>query len=482
VDGRRGSGLFARTSRIPGRVLALLRRPGHRQVASAALIVAFATLLAKVAAAAKEVVVAKHFGTADQVDAFLLAWLAPSLVLSVVANSFTYAFLPVYTDVRQRGGKAAGQALLGSATAMAFGGLGAIGLLLAVVVPLVLPWVAGGFDAPKIRLATHLFWLALPVLVLSAATSTWTAVLNAHGRFARAATASIAIPVMAILGLVAFGDRLGIHALALGTVAGYLVEAALVASAVRGEGYSIRPRWTGMENGARRILAQFGPAASAMIFTAVNPVIDQVMGAQLAPGSMASLGYGNKLVAFGVGIGYGSIATAVLPHFSRLHAAGDWKEMERSIRFYALLIGAVAVPVTIGMIALSEPIVRLLFQRGAFTSADTALVARIQAFYLGQIPFVMVSVLFNRFLVATGQNRVLLRVSVAAAILNVTANYALLKLLGVAGIALSTTLVYALTCTLNFRYFRRRMRDLLASPRPAFAPEILAGAPQALGD
>lgn len=456
--------LRARCTRLLTRARALAAGPGHRQVASAALIVASATLLTKAAAAAKEVVVARQFGTADQVDAFLVAWLMPALVTSVAGGALVYAFLPVYADRRQQGGAGAGQELLGSTMALALACLAGLMVVLAAAVPPVLPWVVRGFPGPKLELTIHLFWMLLPALPISATTSVWTAVLNAHGRFARPATAAAAIPGVAIVTLLAFGRRWGIHALAVGTVAGYLLEAGLVAAAVRREGLSILPRWAGMEQGVRRVVAQVAPAASAMIFTAVNPVIDQLMGAQLAPGSIAALGYGNKLVSFGLGVGYGSIAAAVLPHFARLHAARRWDELERGVRTYAVLIGAVALPVTIGLIAASHPIVRLLFQRGAFTSADTALVSRVQAFYLGQIPFVMVSVLFTRFLVATGENRLLLRISVAAAVLNVTANYVLLHLLDVAGIALSTTLVYAVTCTMSFHYFRRRLRLLRGAP------------------
>jgi putative peptidoglycan lipid II flippase len=459
---RVGRSLRARIARPLARLGILLPGSVHKEVLSAALVVAFFTFAAKIASAAKEVVVAKQFGTADQVDAFLIAWLMPSFILSVVGGSLNYAFMPIYVEYRQRRGAPAGQALLSSTLAMTLVCLAPLVVLLAVGMPFVLPLLTRGFNPQKARLVLELFWLLIPALMVSATTTTLTGVLNAHGRFARPAAAAMAIPAVTISVLLLFSGRWGIYAFAVGTVGGYLAEAVLVVQSVWREGLSVLPRWRGVDDGLRRVFMRFVPSASAMLFTSVNPVIDQTMASWLAPGSVASLGYGNKLVAFGVGIGATSIASSMLPHFSRLTAEKDWDGLNRSIKSYALLVSVVAIPITIAMIAFSTPIVRILFERGAFTRTDTLQVARIQAFYLVQIPFVMVSVFFNRFLVATGGNKILLRVSTAAAVLNVTANYVLLRVLGVSGIALSTSLVYMLTCAMNFFYFRQRLRLLRA--------------------
>ena len=471
----------AAISRIVARVRGLQAGSPHRQVAEAAVVVAFFTFATKVAAAGRDIVVAKHFGTADQVDAFLVAWLAPSLAISIAGNSLNAAFMPLYVEARQRGGSGPAQTLLGSTTALAVACIAPMMVVVAGATPVLLPSLASRFDPEKLRLTVRLVWLLLPAMLLSTMTTVWTAALNAHGRFARPAAAALAIPLLAVLALVALGRRWGIYALAVGTAAGYLAEAVYVAGALRKEGLAIRPRWGGMSPEMRRVVAQAGPAASAMVFTAVNPVIDQLMAARLSSGSVASLMYGNKLVAFGIGVGYGSVASAVLPHFSRLAAAREWTGLHRTIRTYSKIVLAVAIPVTLCGVVLSEPIVQLLFQRGAFTRTNTLQVSRIQELYLLQIPFVMTSLLFNKFLVATGGNRILLKVSLVSAVLNVAADYVLMTWIGVAGIALSTSIVYGVTCVLSYGYFRRRLREL-REVVPVQGAGVVAGAPPVMAE
>ncbi len=447
------------------------RRSVHGRIASAAAIVALFTFGGKLAGALKEVLVAQRFGTADEVDAFLIAFLLPSFAITVVGSSLNAALLPAYVEVRQRDGHEAAQRLFSTAMVMSIVLLVVAALALAAIVPATLPLLAGTFGPEKLRLTRELSYLLVPQLVIAGTITTWTAVLNAHGRFAAPAAASLATPIVSIAVLVLGSRVLGIHALAVGITGGYLVEAALVGIALRREGISIRPRWAGWTPAAQRVAAQFAPMAAGMLAMGTNPIIDQLMAARLDAGSVASLGYGGKLVAFGVGIGTVSLGAAVLPHFSQLAAQNDWNGLHRNLRTYAAAVLAVSVPATLALVALSQPIVRVLFERGAFTREDTLLVARIQAFYLGSLPFRLTNVLFVRFIQAAASNRVLMWIALANAVLNVAANWILSRYLGAAGIALSTTLVYAFSFSASALYARRRLRELRGAAASIGIPE-----------
>jgi glycosyltransferase involved in cell wall biosynthesis len=215
-----------------------------------------------------------------------------------------------------------------------------------------------------------------------------------------------------------------------------------------------------------------------MLFTALNPVIDQVMAARLGPGSVASLGYGNKLIAFAMGIGSVSVGSAVFPLFSSLAASRDWSGLHRVLRSYVPLLFGIGAAVAIGTAVFSVPIVRLLFERGAFTSADTAQVAGIQALYVAQIPFRMASLLFVRFIISTAANRVLMYFSIVNACANAALAFVLSQHMGAAGIALATSLVYALSCSMNFLYTRSRLRGLRTASA-GDAPGVPEGVPAA---
>lgn len=435
----------------------------NRRVFSAAVVVAVLTFLAKVAGAVKEIAVANRFGTSDEVDAFLLAFLLPSFAMSVIGGSMNTALIPTYVEVRQREGDEAAQRLLSTVMLGSIALLSAAALGVASLVSTVLPLVSGNFPPAKVALTIELCYLLLPCLVVTGVATTWSAVLNAHQRFAPGPAASLAVPLATIAALFLAGGALGIRALPAGIFAGYCVEAAVVGLALHRQGLSLVPRWGGLTPAVRRVLGQYAPMAVGMLVMDLNPVIDSVMAIRLAPGSIASLGYGNKLVAFGMGIGSVSIGSAVLPHFSSLVASKDWIGLRRTVRTYALAVMAVAIPSTVVAMALSEPIVRLLFQRGAFTSADTVQVARIQMLYLAQLPFHLTGMLFVRFISAMSLNRVLMWVSIATSLVNVAGNYVLSIYLGAAGIALSTSIVYLFTFVATLLYSRRKLGALCAA-------------------
>jgi putative peptidoglycan lipid II flippase len=449
-------------------LLARLRGPArgsvHNRILSAAAIVASFTFGAKIAGAAKEIIVAKQFGTSREVDAYLVAAIVPTFVVAIISTALSYALMPAYVAVREREGQAAAQRLLSTVMAMSLAVLLGAAILAAALTPLLLPLLAERFSGSDGPLTRELTYVLLPMIVLYGITTTWSAVLNAHRRFASPAAAGLAVPLVTVGVLVLCGRFFGIHALAWGTVAGCLAETILVGVAVRREGLSLVPRWGEMTPGVRQVLGQSGPAAAAMLFTAANPLVDQVIAATLGPGSVAALGYGNKVVAFVAGIGSLSLGAAVRPHFSQLAAAGDWVSFERTIWGYNRIVVVMSVVVTASLIALSTPIVRVLFEHGAFTARDSIEVGRIQAYYALQIPFRMMSLLFVGFMISTAHNRAIMAISLVNLIVNVVGDVVLARYLGVAGIALTTSVVCAVSCLMNVAYATRRIRAYLHPP------------------
>lgn len=456
-------------SALAARIGAWQKVSVHRRVFSAAAVVAVFTFTSKLASAAREVVVAHQFGTSQEVDAFLLAFLMPGFAITVLGATMNSALIPTYVEVREREGQEAAQKLLSSTLLVSIVLLSITACSLTALVPWAAPLVSGRVTPEQVALTRRLAFILTPTLVVTGTTMTWSAVLNAHQRFAPSAAATLAVPLVAIAALFAFGRTLGIGALAWGTLAGFVLEAVFVGWMLRREGVSLVPRWHGLTPAVRTVIGQYLPMVAGMAAMGTNGPIDQIMSARLGPGSVAALGYGTKVEAFVVGIGVASIGAAVLPHFSRLAATEDWNALRSTIRRYATALVLLAVPVTLALIALSEPIVRVLFQRGAFTAADTRLVARIQSFLLLALPVKFAGLLFIRFIMAIKANHVLMWTSILNAFVNVAANWILSRYLGVAGIALSTTVVVLVSVSISGTFTYRRLKALCAAA-PAAEP------------
>jgi putative peptidoglycan lipid II flippase len=418
----------------------------NRRILAAALTVGGLSVIVKLTAVVKELAVAYRFGTGDAVDAFLIAFLVPSLVINVVAGSLMPAFTPVYIQVRETQGALAARRLFGSATAGSAVVLLSVTCGLLLLMPFGLRFLASGFSAEKLALTRSLFFLLVPVVLLNTVVTIWSSILNAEERFASVALAPVCVPLLALVMIVIAGRAWGIYALALGTVVGFLGQCAVLAVALRRRGMELMPRWTGMTPELRMVVAQYMPMVAGSVLTTSGWAIGQAMAAMLPAGSVAALNYGTKVVAMISEVGSMALATAVLPHFSVMVARHDWTGIRRTISVYVRLIVLTTVPATVALVLLSRIIVRLLFERGAFTEADTSLVAKIQALYLLQVPFVMVGMLFVRLASSLQRNHILLVGAAITLPLNVALNLALMRWLGVAGIALSTSLVFLVSC------------------------------------
>ena len=172
--------------------------------------------------------IARYFGAAGILDAYLLAFLPVSFLIDVVSGSMMNALLPAFIETGERRGRNAALALYGSVQIRILALLIACAALLAACAGPVLHILATGFDDEKIRLTRNLMFTMLPILPLSALNICWRALLNAEERFAVSAISPALVPVFTMIALVALTNDYGILALAIGTLAGALAESLLL--------------------------------------------------------------------------------------------------------------------------------------------------------------------------------------------------------------------------------------------------------------
>jgi putative peptidoglycan lipid II flippase len=416
----------------------------NRKIFAALVTVGALTVVAKLATVAKDIVVASRLGTADALDAFLVALAIPSFVRTVVGGSLASSLVPTLIRVEHDEGRPAAQRLLAGANLLALVLLAAASALMWLGGPVLLPLVGTGFSPAKLALTLHLYHLLVPIVCLTGLSLLWSGVLNAENRFALAAFLPFVTPTVTVLALL-LGRSWGVDALAIGAVGGAGLEALILCLRLATLGIVVRPRWRGLDAPLRQVIGQCLPMAAGAVFMSASPVIDQAMASMLGGGAVSALSYGNKLVAVAIGVGALALSTAVLPHLSRMVAAQDFDGVRRTLRTYARLILVTTIPATLVIAAASRPIVALLFQRGAFTPADTTSVAGIQLCYFLQVPFYLLGTLAVQAITALKANRILLWVSVANVVTNTVGDWVLMHLFGAAGIALSTAVVYVLS-------------------------------------
>jgi len=416
-------------------------RSVNRRILAAMVTVGGFTALVKLAAVAKEIAVAYQFGTGDEIDAFLMAFLVPQFVVNLIAGSLNAALIPTYIQVREQEGQGAAQRVLSSVMVLSVGFLAALSVVLALTASYILPLVASGFAAEKLALTHSLYYVLLATLILSGLATTWGAILNAENRFALAAVVPVATSIVTVL-LVVMAKHWGSYVLAIGVVGGALIETSLLGWGLAREGVLLVPRWCGTSPAVKQVLAQYAPMVAAAFLMGGTTLVSQSMAAMLSPGSVSALAYGGKVTNLILGVGALAVSTAVLPHFSRMVTMTDWHGLRHTLLTYSRLLLMVTLPLTFGLIYFSEPVVAVLFQRGAFTEADTHLVGQVQAMYLLQVPVYVLIMLYVRLIAALKVTYLMIWGNVINLSVCIVLNYVLMQQFGVAGIALATSFMY----------------------------------------
>ena len=436
-----------------------------RRILSALLTVSSFTAAAKIASAAKVLLIAHRFGVAAEIDAFFIAFLLPSFFADISAASTTAALIPTLVEERQRHGRDAAMRLSASITFWSALLLGLATLGVALTSTLLVQWIASGFNESQRELTRDLLLGLLPILLLTGIAATWRAILNAEHDYALAASSYAITPLVTIVAVVAWSRQWGVYALVAGSVAGAVIEALCLAAGLWRRGLLSVPAPRCPDAPVRRVLRQYVPALGSSLVLNASGLVSQAMAAMLGPGNVSALNYGAKLVSVILAVGPVAMGTAALPHFAEMAARSAWATIWSTFRSYLRLVSLTAIPATAILIAFSEPVARLLYQRGQFTAADTMLVAEVQRYYLLQVPVAMLVALGARLLSSLKHNDALLWGALIAVAAQVLLTRALADSMGVAGIALAASAsVFIYLCYL--------LGVLLRWNRAVFSPEF----------
>ncbi len=425
-----------------------------RRIFAGVVTVGSLTLIVQLVAMVKELVVASWFGTSDAMDAFLMAMVIPTFVINTIAGAFQSALIPEYIRVRDQEGPAVAQNLFTTAMVYCIILILIITVLIALAAPLILPIVASGFPIEKLILTQKLFYWMLPILIMQTLIVIWSAMMNANGRFAFVAIAPVTLPVSVMITLLLGGKQCGIFSLVAGTLIGFLSGAVLIGSLLHGSGVKLRLQIDRNNPNLRLMMRHFVHIVVGILLMSSTSVVDQAMAGMLQAGSLSVLNYGSKLVNMGLGLTAASIGTAAFPYFSKQVAQKDWLSLSNTLRLCLRWIFIGTIPVVLFVLVFSEPIIRLLYQRGAFLSQDTHFVAEVQTLFVLQIPFYIGGILLTRVISSLQSNQILIWVSAFNLVVKIILNYVFIRWMGVAGIALSTSFMYLGSFVFVFYFVR----------------------------
>lgn len=428
-----------------------------------------ATLTSRVLGLLRDQVLAAFFGATNDMDAFIVAFRIPNLVRDLFGEgAMSAAFVPAFTARLTTNGKddawRLGNNLL-NALVIVTALLVAIGIVFAR--PLVTAYAEDYGNVPgKLELTIQLTRIMLPFLTMVAVAAAVMGMLNSLHHFfvpalapamfnvATIACAFVLVPLMPSIGLAP------IAAIAIAALLGGALQVLVQLPPLWREGFRYRFVLDFREPGLQRVLILMGPGTIGLAATQVNLFVNTLLATSQGTGAVSWLSYAFRLMYLPIGLFGVSIATAALPAVSRHVATGDEDGVRRTAAQAMAMMIVLNVPATLGLVTLAEPIVRLLFERGHFTPADTAsTAAALRLYAVGLVGYATARIVSPVFY-AMGRSRVPVAVSLCTVVLNLVANLVLVRFMGFRGLALGTSLAMLVNGVVLLALLRRRLGGL----------------------
>jgi putative peptidoglycan lipid II flippase len=451
----------------------------------AAGVVGTATLLSRILGFVRDVMVAWFFGAGLAADAFFVAFRIPNLLRRLFAEgSLTVSFIPVFTECLQKRGQEEAFKLARSAWWL-------LAIILAIVTvlgilssPLVVKIVAPGFcgSPEKYDLTVLLMRIMFPYIFFIGLVAVAMGILNALGHFAAPALAPVLLNVAMIGSLLIISPHLEQPSagLAIGVLIGGGLQLALQVPFLIQKGYRVFVRSPLLHPALKRVgLLMIWSAFGAAVYQ-INTLVGTLLASFLKEGSVSYLYYADRLVQFPLGVFAIALSTAVLPSLSRQAAASDMEGLRESFSYALKLVFFITIPAMTGLIILREPIVRLLFERGAFDPVATRMTAdALLYFAIGLWAFSGVRIVVATFY-AIQDARTPVKIAVLSVLANLAFSVVLMGPMHHGGLALATSLASAVNLVLLSRALRKRLgrigaRDILESVLRSTASAIVMG-------
>jgi putative peptidoglycan lipid II flippase len=386
---------------------------------------------------AREVVTARFFGASWELDAYLAALVVPTILFGVFNGALVSALVPIFSEYLANEEEA-------EATRLATTLITVITVLLALAAaigwyfaPYYLPLIV---HFPHYRLAITVEmtrWL-MPTIVATSLSGIVAALLNAYQRFAAAALQGVVLNLAVIAVTIAAFGRFGAGALVLGTVLGYFAQLAVqIPAFLRVSGF----RWAMdlRHPGVQRVLHTLGPIAVGSAAGQVALFFDRFFASGLNEGSISGMNYAVKIVGFPQQLFVTAIATVIFPVLASQFAHRNRPAMRNSIATSLKLVIFLTVPSALGLIMLAGPIVRTLFERGAFTPQATVLCASLLPYAAAGLVALAANVVLTRCSLACGAVRQTVAASVCTVVINVVLSIVWLPALGARGLMLANS-------------------------------------------
>ncbi|HEV7769468.1 MAG TPA: murein biosynthesis integral membrane protein MurJ [Solirubrobacterales bacterium] len=418
--------------------------PKAGRIARSTAFFSIATAASRVAGLVREIVAAGYYGISGPMSAFTIAFQVPNLIRSLFADAALQpAFVPVFTEQLEQKNYREAFRLASTLLLIVTMVLGAITALFVLAAPVVIPLFAPGFKGEILDLTVTLSQVLFPILIMLGISGVVVGILNSYDRFGAFAIAplfwnlTIIGVLVAIEPLFSGNDR--IYAYAIGILVGTLVQLLIPTWDLRNTPFKFNWSFEWRNPDVRRVLLLMLPVTISLGLINFNLIINSFFASFVSDQAPAAIDKAFRIYQLPQGIFSVAIATVLFPTLARYASRGAIDDLRATLANGMRQILFVLIPAAAAVLVLAEPMIRLIYQRGAFDAAETAVVSTALFWFAFSLPTNGLFLLLTRTFF--GLQRPWIPTTIAAANLAITALAALaLYHLGVGGIVASTAI------------------------------------------
>jgi putative peptidoglycan lipid II flippase len=440
---------------------------GGRGIARNTAIFSFLTGLSRVVGLAREIVFAGFFGTTGYASAFAIAYQVPNYIAQLFAQSaLSAAFVPVFTDLLQKGRRTDAVRLASTLFWIMLIGLGAITAVFILAAGFVMPLFIGPKFSPELNaLTVGLSRVLFPVILLLGLNGLLVGILQSYDHFTIPALSPAVWNVVIIVLLVVLAPHFHgedkIYAFAIGILAATVVQVLLAFAALGRIDFRLRVHVDWHDPRIRQVLALMLPVMLGLGIVNLDQLINAAFGSLVSEEAPSAINNAFRIYMLPQGIFSVAVATVLFPTLSRMASRREPTAMRRAVGSGMRQINLLLIPAAAFMLVLPTPIVRLVFQRGEFNAQSTHLVSIALFWFAFSLPFGGLNLLLTRSFFAVQRPWIPTSLAAMNIVVDIIVSIALYKPLGIAGLIIGTISANVIMTALQFYRLRTGLNGRL---------------------
>lgn len=427
------------------------------KVAKTTIMLILITVLSKILGFAREVVLGTMYGTTVYSDIYIIAMNIPAVLFSLLGTAISTTFIPLYYENCGSYGDEKGLRYTNN--------IFNISIIIAILIfilafvftePLVKIF-AFGYEGEKLDITIKFTKIMMCSSLAIVTNNIMTAYLQAKEQFIIPGFIGFPLSIVTIISII-LSAKINIYILPLGTVIAMFSQSVFLYYFAKKYGYKYMMNYNIKDEYIKKMILLVAPVLIGVAVNQVNVMIDRTLASSLIEGSVSALNYANRLNGFVFGLFITSIGAVIYPILSKLSCENNLEAFNNSVVKSINSVILLVTPISIGAIVLAKPIVKLLFERGAFDETATTMTATALVFYsIGMVGFGLRDILSKIFYSLQDTKTPMVNGAIAMA-LNIVLNFTLIRPMGYAGLALATSISTIICIVLLFISLKKKVK------------------------